>query len=87
MDIKLIPFSCCLFYKGFRQSILIDTQRLELKIIPNTLVDFIDECNKYSYNDILKKFNKQKILFKNMLTFYWKMNIAFLQVKVPVFQK
>jgi SPASM domain peptide maturase of grasp-with-spasm system len=66
---------------------LIDTQRLELKIIPNTLVDFIDECNKYSYNDILKKFNKQKDIIQEYADFLLENEYCFFTSESTSFPK
>ncbi len=65
----LIPFSCCLFIKGANQGLLIDTQRTQFRVIPNSLIDFITECKNNKCKDVLEKFADEKDIINEYIEF------------------
>jgi len=77
-SLYLTPFSSCLFSKGASQSIILDTQRYNILVIPNTLVDFINEAKENPIGILRKKYQSSQETINEYIDFVLNEEICFL---------
>lgn len=83
----LIPFYSCFFFKGYKQSLIIDTQRYRFLLVSNSIVDFVLECKKYTYKEMIKKYSSQKEMFQQYVKFLIKNEFCFFSNQPNQFNK
>ena len=49
-------YSTCFFVKGYKNGILIDLQRSNMINVPNSLIEFVKECQRLTINEVLIKY-------------------------------
>ncbi len=74
----LIPFASCLFAKGASQAIMFDSQRNNIKIIPDTLVDFVNEAQNISIEEIKEKYVESIDVVNEYINFLISEEICFI---------
>lgn len=69
---KFKLFSNCLTVKGINRGIIIDFQRKNYYLIPNQVIDFINEYSEKNISELFKDFQNDKPILKNYIRFFLK---------------
>lgn len=66
MDYYFFMFTCCFLTKGFRRSLIIDTQRNNIKLIPNDLYNILELHKQKSLREIIEIYeeNNREIILE-----------------------
>lgn len=63
-------FACCIVVKGYKRSVICDTQRNNFDFIPNSLTDILqDDIKKYSIDKIKDKYEEFKSTIEEYFNF------------------
>ncbi|WP_306354069.1 grasp-with-spasm system SPASM domain peptide maturase [Flavobacterium sp. '19STA2R22 D10 B1'] len=84
---KVKLFECCIPTKGVKRGVILDLQREEIYIFPNSIIDILQEYSEKCMITFFEDFNDEKETFKKYAHYLLKHELIFTCSDEHVFQK
>lgn len=77
IDKKFKLFSNCFMVKGINRAIILDNQRKNFYILPNQIIDFINEYSGKRIYDLFQDFKNDKVILKKYIRYFFNNELIF----------
>ena len=82
---KFKLFTNCFSVKGINRAIIIDTQRKNYYILPNQIIDYLNEYSGKPILNLFQDFKNDKIILKKYIRFFLKNELVIFDIDINLY--